>query len=212
MAPEASTPAPSAPSTTDDYAKLKHTLITASDLGKPWVQKAKPVDASPSASYTGTDIRELCPGHVGAMGKVKIVAGAYQTFSEGKDGAVAGVYTFTLADADSAALKAGYQESIAACHEYKTPDQNIYIVLTDEGPHSLKGADEVVGSYTERVYLDKAHKKLVAGSNLVTARTGRGYTNVSYNFSGAGKGAKDLATITRLMEKQLAETGQTFSS
>src|SRR3954453_23815647 len=66
-----STPAPSLTARTkaEDAADVKKALVTAADLGTPWV---KPKTVSRAGGKKG----EICPGHVSALRKVPFTAEA----------------------------------------------------------------------------------------------------------------------------------------
>ena len=46
-------------------------------------------------------------------------------------------------------------------------------MYSEEGPTAADNADEVVLSRAERIYYDKAHKKLAYARHAVAVRTGR---------------------------------------
>ena len=84
-------------------------------------------------------------------------------------------------------------------------------MYTVEGPTSADNADEILHSRAERIYYDKAHKKLAYARHTVVARTGRVVTYVSYAFltTKNDPGAKDFSRASRLLEIQLAKVAST---
>lgn len=201
---------PTSPTSEEDYAKLQKAQVSAADIGRPWVQDAKPRNTTPKGGDAGA--YEFCPGHITATSKVKYVAASFQGFKEGKTGTTAGFSLFTMNEADWPVMKSGWRDDVAACAEQKTPD-GYYIVLTPEGPETVKGADEVIISYASRIYQDKSHKNLLTASHYLVTRTGRAFSHISYNnvVSTKDPKGKDFATVTRLMEKQLAKLAKGFS-
>ena len=109
-------------------------------------------------------------------------------------------------------MKTAYAESTKACRTFKDANK-LYVVYSLEGPTSADGADEVLFSRAERLYYDKAHKKLAYARHTVVTRTGRVVTYVSYAFLTTKKdpGAKDFSRTSRLLEIQLAKVASTFS-
>jgi hypothetical protein len=173
------------------------------------VQEEKPRNTTPKGGDAGA--YKFCPGHVTATSKVKYVAASYQTFKEGEKVSTAGFSLFTMNEADWSVMKSGKRDDVAACAEYKTPD-GYYIVLTPEGPATIKGADEVITSYAQRLYQDKAHKNLLSTNHYLMTRTGRAFSQVAYNpRSTKDPKSRDFGTVTRLMEKQLAKLARGFS-
>ncbi len=200
---------PRSPTSEEDYAKLQKAQVSAADLGKPWVQDQKPRNTTPKDGDAGA--YEFCPGHVTATSEVKYVAASFQTFKEGKAGSPAGFSLFTVNEADWPIMTSGYRENLTACAEYETPD-GYYLVLTSDGPDTVKGADEVVASYAQRLYQDKAHKNLLSTNHYVVARSGRAFSHISYGPStNKDPEGEDFGPVTRLMENQLAKLAKVFS-
>jgi hypothetical protein len=183
--------------------------MSVADLGKPWVQEAKPSNTTPKGGKAGA--YRFCPEHATATSKVTYIAASFQSFKEGKTGPNAGFSLFTMNEGDWPVMTSGWRADLKACAEYKTPD-GYYIVLTPQGPQTVKGADEVVSSYTQKIYQDKSHKKLLTASQYLVTRTGRAYSHISYNnvLSSKDPQGKDFATVTRLMEKQRAKLSEGF--
>ena len=67
-------------------------------------------------------------------------------------------------------------------------------------------------SRAERIYYDKAHKKLAYARHTVAARTGRVVTYVSYAFLTTKKDpdAEDFTRTQKLLDIQLARVAEGF--
>ena len=150
-------------------------IVTAADLGKPWVEPKK----VPSAGKAS----EACPGKPSAAEEVATVASVRRDLTEGKGQGV-NIGTFrlgTLPSEDATDLRAAYAKDNATCKTF-TDANKLFVVYSEEGPTAADNADEIVMSRAERIYYDKAHKKLAYARHTVAARTGRVVTYVSYAF------------------------------
>jgi hypothetical protein len=100
------------------------------------------------------------------------VASLSRNLTEGK-GTGVNIGTFwlsTLPTEGRGEVKTAYAEDTKACRTFKDANK-LYVVYTAEGPTSADGADEVLYSRAERLYYDKAHKKLAyAGTPWSPAR------------------------------------------
>ena len=102
---------------------------------------------------------EICPGRQSATTKELSKADAQANFTEGK-GAGKNMATFrlsTLPGQDSSALKAAYAADQTVCAKYKDAT-GLYVVRTQEGPSSVTNADELLASWSERIYYDRSHR------------------------------------------------------
>ena len=202
----ASPSSPSASSKTPDAAELKKGLVTARDLGAPWIQ--------PKSVTTSGSKGEICPGHKSASAKVLSKAGARANFTEGK-GAGKNIATFglsTLPGPDGSALKAAYATDQTVCATYEDT-AGLYVVRSPEGPSAVTNADELVASWSERIYYDKSHKKLAYARHYLVTRTDQLVTYVSYAFLTTKKdpGAKDFTRASDLLAVQLTKNTKVFS-
>ena len=86
------------------------------------------------------------------------------------------------------------------------------MVYSEEGPTAADNADEIVTSRAERIYYDKAHKKLAYARHTVVARSGRVVTYVSYAFLTTKQDPKatDFTRTQRLLDIQLAKVTKDF--
>ena len=199
------TPTPSAPSKAEDAAALKKVVVTAADLGKPWVEP-KEVPSAGKAS-------EACPGKPSAAEQVTTVASVRRDLTEGKgQGVNIGSFRLrTLPTEDATELRAAYAKDNATCKTF-TDLNKLFAVYSEEGPTTAEGADEIVMSRAERIYYDKAHKKLAYARHTVVARTGRVVTYVSYAFLTTKQDPKatDFTPTERLLDLQLAKVTKSF--
>lgn len=208
-APRASDPASPSPSprtTAQDTADLTKALVTARDLGKPWVQPK-------SVSTAGGKKGELCPGHVSATRKLPARPAVSANLTEGKgDGKnIASFELSTLSGTEGAALRAAYAKDTTACATYRDASK-LYVVRSAEGPTEVAGADEVLGRWAERIYYEKAHKKLAYARHYLVLRTGHVLTYVSYAFLtvDADPKAEDFSRTTELASVQLRKNATVF--
>lgn len=201
------TPSPSVPSKTEDTAAVKQATVTAADLGKPWVEPKKVPAAGKAA--------EACPGKPSATKDVDTIASFRRDLTEGKgQGVNIGSFRLdTLPTEDATDLRAAYAKDNATCKTF-TDLNKMFAVYSEEGPTAAKGADEILMSRAERIYYDKAHKKLAYARHTVVARTGRVVTYVSYAFLTTQKDpdAKDFTRTEKLLAIQLAKVAKEFTT
>ncbi len=188
-------------------ADLKKGLVTARDLGAPWIQPK-------SVNSAGGKKGELCPGHQSATTKVLSKEAASANFTEGK-GTGKNIATFslsTLPGPDGTALKAAYAADQKACATYKDA-AGLYVVRSVEGPSSVTNADELVAAWAERIYYDKSHKKLAYARHYLVTRTGQLVTYFSYAFLTTKKdpNAKDFTRASDLLAVQLKKNAKVFA-
>ena len=200
------TPRPTPPSKAEDTAALKRATVTAADLGQPWVEPKKVPSAGKAA--------EACPGKPTATKQVDTVASFRRDLTEGKgQGVNIGSFALrTLPTDDATDLKAAYAKDTAACKTF-TDANKLFVVLTEEGPTSADNADEILMSRADRIYYDKAHKKLAYARHTVVARTGRVVSYVSYAFltTKADPKAEDFTRTQKLLATQLTKVTKEFA-
>jgi hypothetical protein len=209
VGPATATPSavPSPPTKAQDEAALKRTIVTAADLGKPWVQPAN------VATVKHKD-NEPCPGHVSATAKLPARPHVTRGLTEGK-GVGVNIGSFSMAtvpEPDVSALAKAYAADTATCASYRDASK-LFVTRTRDGPTSASHADEIVASWAERIYYDKSHRKLAYARHVLLARTGRVVVQVEYAFltQKSDRGAKDFTRATRLLEKQLAKVSTVFA-
>ncbi len=206
-APASPSPSPTAPSKAQDAAALEQAIVTAADLGKPWVEPKKVPSAGKAA--------EACPGKPSATEQVTRVASVGRNLTEGKGQGV-NIGTFrlgTLPTEDAGELRAAYAKDNETCRTF-TDANKLFVVYSEEGPTTTANADEILMRRAERIYYDKAHKKLAYARHTVVARTGRVVTYVSYAFLTTKKdpNAKDFTRTQKLLDTQLTKVAKTFTS
>ena len=187
-------------------AELKKGLVTPRDLGSPWIQ--------PKSVTTSGIKGEVCPGHRSATTKVLSSAAAQADFTEGK-GAGKNIATFrlsTLPGPDSSALKAAYAADQKVCARYKDAT-GLFVVRSVEGPSSVTNADELVASWSERIYYDKSYKRLADARHYLVTRTDVLVTYVSYDFLTTKKDpdATDFTRISDALAVQLRKNANVFA-
>lgn len=199
--PSASAPAPTP---AEDAAELKAALVSAADLGAPWVQPKK------VATVAGKK-NEVCPGHVSAVPATRSTAEVSANFTQGKGTGknIASFSVKTLPDENDADLVAAYRKDQKACAKY-TDGAGFSVVRTEEGPSSIDGAERVA-TWVERVYYVKPHKLAYARHYLV-ARQGRVVTSISYAFLTVpgDPDAKKFDRAAKLLQVQLAKNSTVF--
>jgi hypothetical protein len=196
----------SPPTKAQDEAALKRAIVTAANLGKPWVQPA-------SVSTVKHKRNEPCPGHLSATEKLPNRPQVSRVFTEGKGvGVNIGYFVLsTIPEPDGAALTKAYAADTASCASYRDANK-LFVTRTPEGPTAASHADQIVSTWAERIYYDKAHHQLAYARHVLVGRTGRVVVQVEYAFltQKSDRGAKDFARATRLLEKQLAKISTVF--
>ncbi len=91
------------------------------------------------------------------------------------------------------------------CRAYRDATK-LYVVLQAAPAPSVAGADQT-WAYVERVYYDKAHRRLAYARHYVTTRTGRLLTSTQYAFlvPTSDPRAKDFRRVTGLAKRQLSK-------
>jgi hypothetical protein len=198
-------PSPSAtlPSRTADQAAVRQALITAGDLGQPWVQADSPADPE-----------QACPGTRSAVARLAFRATARRDLTLGAGELVNGasVRLATLPDSGAAKVKAAWQTDTEACREH-TDATDYYVVLREANPTSVRGADEILHRRVERVYFDRGDDEPAYARHTLVARRGRVVATVTYSFltSEADPEATDFSDATELLQTQLAKVAKTFA-
>ncbi len=202
----AASPSPTPRTKAQDTADLTKALVAPSDLGKPWV---RPKSVSTAAGKKD----ELCPGHVSATAKLPARPAVLANLTEGK-GDGKNIATFelsTVTDGEGAALRTAYAKDTKACATYRD-GSGLFVVRSAEGPTSVTGAEEVLGTWAERIYYDKGRKKLAYARHYLVLRSGRVLTYVSYAFLTvpADPKARDFSRTAKLAAVQLKKNATVF--
>ncbi len=202
----APSPSPTHADAAADLAAAKKSLVTAGDLGKPWV-------AVKAVNQTGTH-GDACPGTPTTDATVKPLAEAGAQFTAGtKPGAAIGVVSvWTYADGkDVDTYRDTLRKVLAACASY-VDGNKLHVVLTPVDSSAISKADET-WRYTERVYYDAKHTKLAYARHYVITRHGRELSSIQRAFitDKADPNAEDFSTTDKMAQVQLSKLASTFS-
>lgn len=198
----APTPTPSArptPLAPIKDAQLKRLLLTAKDLGKPWRAANGAKGALPTNAYTCSR----------SFGKIKATSRRYQGYYQGKTGGAA-IELAAVASADSRAARSAFAADLKKCHKfsYKYGTQKYYTTDTADGPRTVVGADEVIGSRVRRYFVVvQGQPHITSVARVLVVRKGRllidvGYSDYREVSSGVTKG---FAPVEKLATEQLAK-------
>jgi hypothetical protein len=201
-------PSPAASRTPDrrkDRAALQQALVTAADLGGPWV-------VVEGGLPTGA-VAAGCPGKPSAVRRLTPVAEVSRDVTEGPGELINGVSfgLATLRDTDGSEVRAAWRADTRACREH-TDASDFFVVYRQEGPSSARNADEILFSRAELIYFDRGDAEPAYARHTLVARTGRVVTTVSYTFlvSDADVETGDFTQARRLLERQLAKVAASF--
>jgi hypothetical protein len=201
-------PSPTASRTADrreDLAALRQALVTAGDLGRPWVVvKGDPPSGAVEAG---------CPGKPGAVRRLSPVAEVRRYLTEGPGELINGASfgLATLRDTDGSAVRAAWRADTRACREYTDAD-GFYVIYRATEPTSVRGADEVLLRRVERIYFDRGDPKPAYARHTLVVRTGRLVATVTYSFltSKSDPDAGDFSQATELLQTQLSKAAKAF--
>jgi hypothetical protein len=189
----------------DDRAGLQQALVTADDLGRPWVV----VKGGPPAGA----VQAGCPGKPSAVRRLDPVAEVRRDLTEGPGELVNGASfgLATLRYPDGSAVRAAWRADTRACREH-TDASDFFVVYRQEGPSSARNADEMLFSRVERIYFDRGDAEPAYARHTVVARTGRVVTSISYTFLVSESSAEtgNFAPTRKLLERQLAKVATRF--
>lgn len=201
-APNEPTPSPTLPEVKADRAAVRQALVTAADLGKPWVEADGPAE---------TD--EACPGTRSAVARLAWRAEDRRGLTRGAgelvNGAIFGLAT--LPGADASKVRDAWRTDTGACREHTDPD-DYYVVYRELEPTPVRGADEVVFRRIERVYFDRGDEEPAYARHTLVARSGRVVTTLTYSFltSESDPEATDFSAATELLQTQLGKAASAF--
>jgi hypothetical protein len=189
----------------EDRAALQQALVSATDLGPPWVVvKGGPPSGAVEAG---------CPGKPSAVRRLTPVAEVRRDLTEGSGELINGASfgLATLRDTDGSAVRAAWQADTRACREFTDAD-DYYVVYRVAEPTAVRGADEVLLCRVERVYFDRGDDEPAYARHTLVARTGRVVATVTYSFltSESDPDATDFSKATRLLQTQLTKAATTF--
>jgi len=195
-------PTPS-PDRRRDQAAVREALVSAADLGSPWV----PGDQAGNAA-------EACPGQPSALEELSFLGSGRRHLIEGR-GELVNAASFgldTLPDPDASAVRDAWVADTKACRKHADA-YDFYVVLDEGGPSAAKDADEIVFSRVERVYFDDSQDQLAYARQVVVARTGRVLTTVRYTFLATDDDSQtdDFSRTQQLLAIQLAKVVKGFA-
>lgn len=200
-------PTPTLPPLAADKAALKKAVVTAADLGKPWVQ---PKSVNEQKQQEKGD---LCPRQKAPRVLYKARASEARRLTKGtQQGAAIGsfaVRAYVLAFEEK--WRDAFAEAAAGCEAYKSLDGTYVTLDVIDAPPAVAGADEVL-AYIERVYADKGHKNLYYVRHYYEARTDRYVSSFEYAYvqPKSDPTGKDMTASAKLLAKQVAKTRKTF--
>jgi hypothetical protein len=199
-------PTPTLPTVAQDKATAKKAVVTAADLGKPWVTP-KAVNQAKQKEKG-----DLCPGQPNARTVHKPRASASLNHTEGsKAGAAIGSYAVrTYGFGDKQKWLDALDETHRGCTKW-TSLEKLYVELEVVAAPAIPGADEVV-LHIERIYADKTRKTLHYVRHYYEAWTERVVSSFEYAYiqPKSDPTGKDLTTSSELFAKQVAKTRETF--
>lgn len=199
-------PTPTLPPVATDEAAAKQALLTAAELGTPWVQPKKVNEAKKAKG-------ERCPGQKNAgtlaPGRAKAERDLTRGTKAGADIASFGIRVYGFGEEQ--AWRDAVDASEKGCASWKSLEGAFVTLEEVATPPAVPGADEVIVSI-ERIYADAAHKTLYYVRHYYEARTGRVVTTfeLAYIQPKADPTGKDLAVSAALLAKQVAKTKATF--
>lgn len=190
-----------------DKKILADALITADELGEPWI---KPKSVNSNSTKKG----ELCPGKPRETKFREAVAVDRVNFTEGtRPGvAIASFSVWTLQPGDEEGLTESVSKAAKACKTYSEGSSGLFTVgVSDFGPKSMAGADEVTGRI-DRVYYDKKHTQLAFVRHALYARSGRVVSFVEHAFvmPELDPTGKNYSKAEAMLKKQLAKSKEAF--
>ncbi len=204
----APSPTPTLPPLATDVANAKAALVTAKDLGAPFVE---PKDGKVNQVKHGKD--ELCPGHPTEYAILKPRTDPVRRMTEGtKTGA--GIVSFAVRvyglDQEQAWRDAA-ERAEKACPAWKAVEGNYVTLEILAAPQQVPGADETRG-HLERVWADAKHTQLQYVRQYFEARTGRIVSTLEYAYlvPKTDPTGKDTSRTVALLAKQVAKTKRVF--
>jgi hypothetical protein len=199
-------PTPTLPTVAADKATAKKAVITAAELGKPWVTP-KAVNQAKQEQKG-----DLCPGQPNARTLHKPRTRAELDHTEGsKAGAAIGSFSVrTYGFGEEQAWRDALAKTHAGCKSW-TSLEKLYVELEVVTSPAIPGADEVV-VHIERIYADKTKKTLHYVRHYYEAWTSRVVSSfeLAYIQPKSDPTGKDLTKSSELFAKQVAKTRETF--
>lgn len=195
-------PTPTLPPVATDTAAVKAAIVTAADLGTPWVT---PKEVNRAATKKG----ELCPGKKNEQSRVAPRATASVQMTEGTK-AGAAIASFDVHAFDPARIEA-YRAAFAAatkdCATF-TAIENTYVTVEDVAAPAIAGVDWSVARI-ERIYADSSRKQLYYVRQTIKAGVGRSVVALEHAFvqPKTDPTGADFTKTARLLTKQVDKVG-----
>ena len=194
------TPTPTLPPVATDEASVKAVLVTAAELGAPWVSADK-------VNQTQTKKGELCPGKPDEQTRVEPRATASTRMTAGKQegAAIASFHVRAFDPARIAEYRAAFAAASKDCAAY-TSLEKLYVTTEDVAAPAVAGADWAVARL-ERVYADSSRKQIHYVRQTVKAGVGRTVVSLEHAFiqPRSDPTGADFAVTTTLVTKQVAK-------
>jgi hypothetical protein len=187
---------------------LAATLVKATDVGAPWVVRAK-------VNQVENKDGELCPGRLEDFYRVRFRAKVTVKMTAGtKAGAaIASFWNVTYTPEQLDAWDAAFDAAAVACKAYKATDGTYVTTEVVTPTFTIEGAD-VVNARIERVYADAAHKTLYYVRQVIKARVGRAVGSIEHAFvqPRTDPTGKDFTTTAKLMRVQVDKLAVRFAA
>ena len=203
---ETASPTPTLPSVGQDKKLVKRAVVTAAELGKPWVQ---PKEVNKTKVKKG----ELCPGQANSMTIAPPRADDVRRLTEGTKPAapIASFGVRAYAFGEEQKWRDAFAAADKGCASWKSAEGAHVTLETIADPPVIAGADEVL-VHIERVYADKTKKTLYYVRHYWEARIGRIVATVelAYIQPKSDPTGKDLDHSAPLVVQQVAKAKATF--
>jgi hypothetical protein len=200
-------PTPTLPPVATDKAAVKKAVVTAADLGKPWVE--------PKAVNTQKQQEkgDLCPGQKSSKVLYKPRASEARRLTEGtKAGAAIGSFAVrTYGFGFEEKWRAAFEKAARGCKAYRSPEGTYVTTEIVASLPAVDGADEVL-LQIERIYADKTKKTLYYVRHYYEARSDRYVSSfeLAYVQPKGDPTGKDTKKSAALLAEQVAKTRKTF--
>ncbi|HEU0131761.1 MAG TPA: hypothetical protein VFQ85_12305 [Mycobacteriales bacterium] len=201
-------PTPTLPPLATDQANAKAALVTAKELGAPFVE---PKGGKVNEVKHAKD--ELCPGHKSEYALFKPRTDPVKRMTEGtKQGA--GIVSFAVRVyglGQEQQWRDAADQAEKACASWKAAEGNYVTLEMLTSPPPVPGADETRG-HVERVWADAKHTQLQYVRHYFEARTGRVVSTLEYAYlvPKTDPTGKDTRRTVALLAKQVAKTKRVF--
>lgn len=199
-------PTPTLPPVATDTASVKAAIVTAADIGAPWV-------VPKTVNKTAVKKGELCPGTPNEQTRVPPRATASVRMTEGtKTGAAIASFDVHAFDPEVyGPYRAAFAAATKDCAAY-TSLEKLYVTTEDTAAPVVEGADEVLARI-ERIYADSSKKQLHYVRQTLKIRVGRAVVAIEHAFvqPATDPTGGDWTKTVALVTKQVAKTRTAFA-